>query len=107
MLINSSLWMVTGDEAGAGVGVEVVGVGEDFEAGAEEVEVMEEVLDFRKVSRTLRGSAVKFRYSFLDCQLEPRSRSSSSISPLWGRSRWTGSAGSPGFTFTRTNSLAR
>ena len=34
MLINSSLWMVTGDEAGAGVGVEVVtNVDQSLESG--------------------------------------------------------------------------
>ena len=102
--------MVTGDEAGVDVEVvEVGGAGEDFEVedGAEEEEVEVMVLDFRKVSRTLPGSVVKFKYSWRACQQEPRSPSWSSISPLWGRSRWTGSAGSPGFTFTKINRAAR
>ena len=87
--------MVTGDEAGVDVvDVEVGGAGEDFEVedGDEEEEGEEEVeiLDSRKVSRTLLGSVVKFKSSWRDCQQEPRSPSWFSISPLWGRSRWTG-----------------
>ena len=87
--------MVTGDEAGVDVvDVEVGGAGEDFEVedGDEEEEGEEEVeiLDSRKVSRTLHGSVVKFKSSWRDCQQEPRSPSWFSISPLWGRSRWTG-----------------
>ena len=103
--------MVTGDEAGVDVvDVEVGGAGEDFEVedGAEEeAEEVVVILDFKKVSRTLRGSVVKFKSSWRDCQQVPRSPSWFSISPLWGRSRWTGSAGSPGFTFTRINRPGR
>ena len=111
MFIISSLWMVAGDEAGAVVKVvEVVVGGEDFEVedGAEEgLEAMREILYLRKVSRTLPVSAVKFKYSWRACQQGPRSRSWFSTSQQSGRSRWTDSVGSPGFTSTRIKRPAR
>ena len=84
--------------------------GEDFEVedGAEEgLEAMGEILYLRKVSRTLPVSAVKFKYSWRACQQGPRSRSWFSTSQQSGRSRWTDSVGSPGFTSTRIKRPAR
>ena len=91
-----------GDEAG--VVVEVVVDVEDSEVEdgeGEGEEVMVAALGLRKVSRTPPGSAVKFKYSWRVCQQGPRSRSWFSTSQQSGRSRWTDSVGSPGFTFTR------
>ena len=96
-----------GDEAG--VVVEVVADVEDSEVEdgeGEGVEAMVAALGFRKVSRTPPGSVVKFKYSWRVSHPELRSRSWFSISQLWGRSRWTDSAGSPGFTFTRIKRAA-
>ena len=106
--------MVAGDEAGAVVRVvevvEVVVGGEDFEVedvAEEGLEAMGEILYLRKVSRTLLVSAVKFKYSWRACQQGPRSRNWFSISQQSGRSRWTDSVGSPGFTSTRIKRPAR